>query len=362
MLLSFHLDHTDPLLLLFSEYRSMCEAGWNVSIVILTTVDWTKRTFDYVNEKLYCNRIQKSIPLKLDIQPSDVGVYLTVKHREIVTNELNNHDIFIYCEDDTMFGYIHLMTYLQETKRLRELITSPELILRNYSVGFLRYRRVNRVYSRGPTTFTGEDMISQEFLGEAPDLLRPVCVADEPYMKVEGNTHQAMWILTREQIDILHNKCSFLNHRRDWNHVLIREYMSSFSIFHWGDSPFGYVSPCNVTKLIPAKRFMDFTLLHYYETSQNHNVPMYTYSEHILKPKPNNPYHLHLDELENQNDNNDNISHMNDTIITDPHRDVKQRHHHNRYNHEAGIKNILPIWSLYRNAPCWKNIINTIND
>jgi hypothetical protein len=45
---------------------------------------------------------------------------------------------------------------------------------------------------------------------ETPNF-RPTCIANSPYLVVEGNIHQAMWILTREQVETLQGKCSFLN-------------------------------------------------------------------------------------------------------------------------------------------------------
>ena len=41
-----------------------------------------------------------------------------------------------------------------------------------------------------------------------------MCIGDAPYLLLwQGNTHQAMWILTRWQLQLLHHKCNFLEER-----------------------------------------------------------------------------------------------------------------------------------------------------
>jgi hypothetical protein len=55
-----------------------------------------------------------------------------------------------------------------------------------------------------------QDIFEQDLMEETPNF-RPTCISDSPYLVVEGNIHQAMWILIREQVDTLQGKCSFLN-------------------------------------------------------------------------------------------------------------------------------------------------------
>jgi len=56
------------------------------------------------------------------------------------------------------------------------------------------------------------DIFEQELLEETPNFI-PICLGPQnlPYIKVEGNIHQAIWAFTRDQILILQDKCSFLN-------------------------------------------------------------------------------------------------------------------------------------------------------
>lgn len=41
--------------------------------------------------------------------------------------------------------------------------------------------------------------------------LTPVCLGDEPFVNVTGETQQGAWIMTRNQILLLQEKCSFLD-------------------------------------------------------------------------------------------------------------------------------------------------------
>ena len=45
-------------------------------------------------------------------------------------------------------------------------------------------------------------------LEELPNL-KPICIKGTAYIKAEGNTHQAMWVLTRDQMLALDKKCNF---------------------------------------------------------------------------------------------------------------------------------------------------------
>jgi hypothetical protein len=103
-------------------------------------------------------------------------------------------------------------------------------------------------------------ILAQEELDEVPTFKR-ICLQDNPYVLAEGIKHQAAWILTRQQILNLQERCQFLNQTSG-----SREYMSTFSLFgsgkykHFGGSQWS----CNVHKVIPAERFSSFFIHHYY--------------------------------------------------------------------------------------------------
>lgn len=260
MLLTFNLNHMDPLSMIIDEYLSMCEAGWEPTIAIFTTVHWSPMLLRYFRRRSYCYRIDRSLDIRIINHDPSIGVALGAEHRKYTGREIFNHDVFIYHEDDIMFKHTHLAAYLNETKKLHEL--DPKWGLNNNCIGFQRYRHIG--FSQG---YGVRDIIEQNLLEEMPTF-NPICFENgkEPYILVGGNTHQAMWILTKGQILLFQEKCRFLNYSNP-----SREHMSSFGLF----------GNCGVTKLIPARQFTSFSILHYYPQRHVSWTPVFTAIENM---------------------------------------------------------------------------------
>jgi hypothetical protein len=131
-ILAFSLDHSDPLVMTFDSYVSMCEGGWNTTLVIQTGRDWSDKMRRYARYRTYCYRINGYIPIRYSIHPASVGNNLSAMHRRYVASELDNFDMFLYHEDDIMVKPSHVNGYLVETKRLAEL--NPDYLL-NHTLG-----------------------------------------------------------------------------------------------------------------------------------------------------------------------------------------------------------------------------------
>jgi hypothetical protein len=212
MILSFDLTHSDAVELILSEYLSMCEAGWDVTLMFYTTELWASELLTLMRRRTFCYRISDSIGLKFSVHPKSLGTSLSAQHRAELRNHLQFYDIFVYHEDDIIFKFKHLVAFVEETRLLQKILPRTEWI--NYCVGFLRYRRIMRhdaeIHSQ---IWSATDVIEQDMLEELPNL-RQICLGPElstAYLLAEGNTHQAMWLLTRDQIEGLHEKCGFLN-------------------------------------------------------------------------------------------------------------------------------------------------------
>jgi hypothetical protein len=206
-ILSFNHYHIDPLMLIMNEYVSMCEAGWAPTIMIFTTVHWSLTLHRYFREKLYCYRTNDYIPLHIDVHDPSINIGLGAEHRKHLGKVLYDYDVFVYHEDDIIFKLSHLSGYLAETKALH--IALPEDGLRDHCIGFQRYRRLPRGNDIN-LQFGEKDIFEQELLEEMPSF-RQVCLNKQPYLHVTGNIHQAVWVLTRQQVIMLQEKCLFLN-------------------------------------------------------------------------------------------------------------------------------------------------------
>lgn len=223
LILAYNLDHIDPLLLIFNEYVSMCEGGWNTTVVLFTTVDWSPRLRRFIRQKTYCYRMGKSLDVRYSLHNASISVGLGAEHRKYLGNEVNNFDVFVYHEDDMVFKHSHLVAFLAETKKLHYLM--PEFGLRDHTIGFQRYRRLLRSGEMHHVTWGEQDIIEQDLLEETPNF-RLQCIKDEPYLLVEGNIHQAMWVFTQQHIHLLQEKCYFLNQSNPSRYVPVPAHLS----------------------------------------------------------------------------------------------------------------------------------------
>jgi hypothetical protein len=149
--------------------------------------------------------------------------------------------------------------------------------------------------------YSDVDIIEQDLLEEMPNF-KPVCLKGSPYLVVEGNIHQAIWVLTQSQVNLLQEKCSFLNQSSPSRCVqypavgfdtattlaliffmislisylsFCREYMSSFSLFNRKGGH------CSLTKLLPGARLTTFTIYHYYQQRHVSWTPVFLADENI---------------------------------------------------------------------------------
>lgn len=206
LILAFNLIHIDPLIMIFNEYLSMCEAGWDPTVVVFTTVKWTPQLSRLFRQKMYCYQKGGFVNMVTSVHDPSIGLGLGAEHRQYMGQHLGQFDVFIYHEDDIVVKLSHLAGYMNETKTLHQLM--PTNGLQEHLIGFQRFRRLFKGDGHAP--YNEQDVIEQELLEEMPDF-RPVCIQQKPYLHVHGNIHQAMWILTQQQVLMLQEKCTFLN-------------------------------------------------------------------------------------------------------------------------------------------------------
>jgi hypothetical protein len=206
-ILAYNHYHIDPLLLIMNEYVSMCEAGWSPTVVMFTTVHWSEALLRYYRQKSFCYRTNSSVEVRTSEHDPSINIALGAQHRQYLAKEINNFDVFIYHEDDMIFKASHLAGFVYETKKLHELLPDNGLLYN--AIGFQRYRRINRGNDMH-TSFGEQDIFEQELLEEMPGFV-PFCIQDTPYLRVDGNIHQAIWAFTKQQVIYLQEKCEFLN-------------------------------------------------------------------------------------------------------------------------------------------------------
>jgi hypothetical protein len=239
---------------LMHAYLEMCEAGFDVNVALLTShkSDWTKTEFvKTFASNYFCHRINAPVGLQTNAYNSSLGVNLAGKSRDILQDNADKYDVFVYQEHDMLVKSSHIVNYLAETEKLDDGSHSYD-----YMPGFLRYIKKE----------WGSAVI------EEPEL-RPICLKQEgaetaePYIVLHGNTHQGVFVLTQKQLLMLGKKCHFF--QQD-NYKTKREYFSSFSIFsdistmmkQLLDLPREREAYCLINKVLPAENYLPFSVEH----------------------------------------------------------------------------------------------------
>lgn len=266
IIVAFEFTRSDPLMLMLNEYRSMCEGGWDPTVLFLTAVKLSASTKRFFEQKVYCYRTASAVPVRYAVYPRTIGYMLAEQARKEVKKRLDDFDVFIYQEEDMIVTYAHLVAYEAETRQLVQLL--GEGALQNYSIGFQRYCRTLKHPSEPrQRVFSEKELLFKEYLDEFP-FFRPVCLADRPYLQATdcktswlANPHQAVWILTRQQLGQLEQRCGFLNMSAlNSRPEYVREYTSSLSLF----ANHLVADNCGLHKLLPAERLPSFLVQHYY--------------------------------------------------------------------------------------------------
>ena len=263
MVCSYNMDHMDSLYLILGEYVSMCEGGWNPKVVLFTTADYTPPARRVLKYRTWCHRLNASLDFEFNVHDPSISINLAAQHRRYMSTRVNDFDVFVYHEDDMIVRYHQLVSFIGEIKKLQTLI--PDSALRDNTIGFLRYRRLPSAHG-----YQARDVIEQELMDEEPAFTH-ICIANQPYIHVTGNMHQAMWVFTQEHVHVLQEKCNFLNHSS-----ASREFMSSFGVFD--KKP----HHCGLNKLLPGLSFHSFFIQHYYQSKFPHWWPVFKATDNML--------------------------------------------------------------------------------
>ena len=197
---------------LLNEYRSM---PFDVDIVVLSNLR---------------KELDPSVELVMvDLQGKDPWT-LPFAHKEILARRLNDYDLFVYSEDDTLITERNLSAFLEVSAALRE----------DEIAGFMRFEK-------------GED-------GETyfPDVhgcfhwdLKSVRSRGSQKFAFFTNEHSACYVLTREQLRRAIDSGGFLvPPHRDGRYLLPESAATD---------PY---TQCGLTKLICISRFDDFLVHH----------------------------------------------------------------------------------------------------
>lgn len=268
MILAYNFNHFESLLHIFHEYVAMCEGGWNPKVVLFVSADfkYSKKTINMIDYKTYCHRLNRTVEVEYNY--INASSNLASYHRNYTSKVIDDFDIFTFQEDDMILTYHNIINWIHATWRLDSLL--PEGEMKNFAFGFIRFRRQYLISSsESLKQYTGKDItnadvIGSEIIEEEPSVTY-TCISGEKYLILTGNTHQSFWILSKDQIISLQNRCHFLNQSRSGESGTI-EYMTDFSIWDKNPTKSNPYGGCGMTKIMPSN--VESFLVHHYFPGQ----------------------------------------------------------------------------------------------
>lgn len=203
MVLAFDNSRLEALRRSLENYVFMCEAGWDPTVVIYTTIYYSAEELRRLNYMTYCYRTGSSLPLRFSLHDPSIRFDLAGVHRYTLYAEQDNFDLFVYHEDDMIITLQHVVAYTMETALLEKRFGSN--FTSTHSIGFIRIQRE-----------PSPSVIGSEVLCEIPRFMRvsipsPFDRVEYPYVQLRIQVHQAMWMLTRSQVKGLQTRCGFMN-------------------------------------------------------------------------------------------------------------------------------------------------------
>ncbi len=247
-------------------YQDACVAGAHVDLYIHTVVPYTVALIDMLNARYSC----KGFQITIAVQSPAVRLNLVDRHRTLFYEKIDDFDLFIYSEDDIKVSPTTMMAYLEETKRVEQLVgKSPA---EDYNIGIVRYE-----YNYPPDVIIDDKTrhatqnVTRVYWEHPWKPLFPKCIDIAPQEEVQKkyvtmqNHHQGMFLATRDllkawkvrkgcEFDVIRQRPGRKDKPSQPTEGTQRVWMSS-QMLHGSRH-------CNVQQLIPMKTFGQLTVWH----------------------------------------------------------------------------------------------------
>ena len=102
--------------------RNLCETGAQVTVFIYTTIPYDPKVIHLLNSRTNCRSPVGELHLQIKLYPPSIRNHLVNIHRKDFYDNLMNFDLFIYSEDDHDIQPRHVISYLAETERLKQIV------------------------------------------------------------------------------------------------------------------------------------------------------------------------------------------------------------------------------------------------
>lgn len=257
---SYKVKTYDKFEIMFDAYRDLCESGAVVDLVVYTAKPWPLHVLQNLNARGTCRNANGALNVSIRIKSKKWKEELVKFHRSLFYESLSDYDLFIYTEDDLLIRPAHVISFLDETRKLRDTVGDAHFT--DYSIGFLRYevqreKEKQRVVYEFKWELKSRQAFDDQHVIHVPD-------SNQTYFNGGSSGHQGMYMATPRQLlawkDRLPN-CHFSNVSADQGGG-IRERISSLHLYD--------KAGCNVTQLIPTDSYQDFLIHHV--ASHQHEV------------------------------------------------------------------------------------------
>lgn len=239
--------------------RDICNSNypfiWNITIhlQVANGLSYSHPLYTHLQSVAYCSRTQSYIPIILESFDAKIGFGLNRKHRLYLLEHLDEFDYVSYAEEDMLLTLSLLTAYLKEMEILQFALP---LSYQQYFIGFIRYEE----------DVVGYERVTWEYF---PQQINVVNMGETlgNYI-VTNNLNQAIYIMSREQLLLLEERCEFLSQpgqngfykelrraqNQDWKFM-------SVGVSEWSSS-FQQVLQCGMRRIIPVNLFPLFMIHH----------------------------------------------------------------------------------------------------
>lgn len=248
----------------------LCVAGAHVTMIIQTTEKKDDPRFEGLRKTMQCSGTGGSARLLVETFPPGIKLDLSMEHRRVMYDQLDDHDVFIYTEDDMDVRPSLVAAYLAETAALEAALPglyAPGYPHRRYLVSFIRWeqnamgirgmdQRRTRSVEGPPVRVYWENRPQDYNVTSLEHAQGDEATRRRGYLTM-ANPHTAMWVLTRHQLRALRDLCSFDNPKPVKGANVIKLEGASrpemFSVRVWVSS--NQFAHCGFTRVIPLRAF-----------------------------------------------------------------------------------------------------------
>lgn len=122
---------------ILNSLRDTCESGAYIHLLLYVTYPWAPHIVNLFNDRLTCRNPRGKIDTKIIVQSPQLKEHFVDAHRKYFYDNIDDFDLFVYTEDDMLIRNTHMIAYLQETEKLKNILGEVSHKSNNIALIFL---------------------------------------------------------------------------------------------------------------------------------------------------------------------------------------------------------------------------------